>query len=186
MQQLPGSHRQQSEAKTAANLKNGANLKAIPPSTVTAEKTTTAKTADIVETHTHNDSRPVYLPLPLTTDLFPNALFFIRKYTGGSKSAAKNSTGVFIELHTFHLGTLWVALEVLSANSLAVRFAAENQAARQKVEQILPELKEELKQAGYSRAALHCFVNSKVRCCQDIDPAAGGAQLTVNLMDCEV
>ena len=180
MQQLPENHRQQNETKNAADLKT------MPPRTFAAEKTTAAKTADFAEPRVHNDSRPIYLPLPLTTDLFPNAQFFIRKYTGSSKPAAKNSTGVFIELHTFHLGTLWVGLELSAGSRLAVRFIAENQAARQAVEQILPELRGELMQAGYSSTALHCFVNSKVRCCQDIDPAAAGAKAVFNLMDCEV
>nr|WP_238480688.1 flagellar hook-length control protein FliK [Desulforadius tongensis] len=128
----------------------------------------------------------LYIPLPLKSDCFKSALFFIRQYKEKKAGPSSDRSGVFIKLETSNLGLLWIGLFSVPGKGIVVRFIAENQSTRQAINDILPAVKAELKKSGYREAAVSCLVQPNVSRCQDIDPAAANAGVIKSLVDWEV
>lgn len=129
----------------------------------------------------------VYFPLPVKSDIFKSALFFIRRHLG--ENSEKNSDGreaVFIRLDTANLGMLWITMESKNNKGLVVRFYAEHQAAQQWVEDILPRIKEDLEQMGYGSVTTGCKLQPNIMSCQDIDNLSGFSVIGSMLLDREV
>lgn len=125
------------------------------------------------------------MPLPLSTDLFKNAMLYVRQYIGCADKQSKNRPAVFIELETQNLARLWIGLELVQPNSLVIRIVVEKDTVHQTVKQTLPTIKKELIDCGYNNVTILSFVKPNVRCCQDIDPAADSAEVIAGLLDWE-
>ncbi len=104
------------------------------------------------------------MPLPLSTDLFKNAMLYVRQYIGCADKQSKNRPAVFIELETQNLARLWIGLELVQPNSLVIRIVVEKDTVHQTVKQTLPTIKKELIDCGYNNVTILSFVKPNVRC----------------------
>ncbi|MTI80776.1 MAG: hypothetical protein FH758_07825 [Firmicutes bacterium] len=145
------------------------------------------KEADTQQMRPSLQNEILYLPLPLKSDYFKSALFYLRKYSENkSKDSENESSGLFIKLDTYNLGILWVALFSVPTGGLVVRFFADSQPVSEAINGILPEVTNDLKSAGYKEVAAYSHVQPNIRQCQDIDPAAANAEVIKSLLDWEV
>ncbi len=97
---------------------------------------------------------PAFIPLPLRTDLFPEARFFARH--GEEKEGAgvdRETEEVFICLITENLGRIWVGIAVRN-DLLSVKYFTGREDLNQVLRQNFPTLREELKSIGFSRVSL--------------------------------
>lgn len=127
-----------------------------------------------------------YLPLPLKCEVFKDALFFVRHYHGDKAKQQSGNTAFFIKLDTGNLGILWISLESVVNRGLVVRLVAESEDTRQKINEIIPHIKDDLEKLGYSNVAALCSVQPNVRHCQDIDHGATGLAVNNSLLDWQV
>lgn len=127
-----------------------------------------------------------YLPLPLKSEYYKNALFFVRHLGDGQPGDKEQNSGFFIKLATDNLGTLWIGLETVANKGLIVRMVAENEDYQEAIDAILPAVKQDLEGLDYSTIVTSCIVQPKVHHCQDIDPAAQGLQVITSIMDWRV
>ncbi|MBO8137898.1 MAG: flagellar hook-length control protein FliK [Desulfotomaculum sp.] len=144
------------------------------------------KEPDLQHSRHSSPSELVYLPLPLKCDYFKSALFYIRQYSKKADENTPENTGLFMKLDTQNLGILWLALFSVPDKGLVVRFIVDNQSICRDILDNLPELKAELKKAGYNEVVTSCLVQPNVRRCEDIDPAAANAEVIKSLIDWEV
>ncbi|MCD5406995.1 MAG: flagellar hook-length control protein FliK [Desulfotomaculum sp.] len=141
------------------------------------------KSGEAVSARPQTAAEIFYLPLPLKSDLFKSASFFLRQYQGNESNHLNNNPKVFLKIATANLGLLWIGIESNTKQSLSVRIFTENSATRQAVNQALPGMETVLKQSGYSNINTNCRVQPDVQHCQHIDPTVTDAAVIKSLLD---
>ena len=127
-----------------------------------------------------------YLPLPLKSEHFRNALFFVRHFSGKQQGQKEENSGFFIKLDTNNLGILWIGLETVNNKGLIVRVVTEREEYQQAIKSILPGIRQDLEGLDYGSIVTSCVVQPNVRHCQDIDPEAHGLTVVTSMMDWQV
>ena len=185
LQHVPQQPQKQTAGKIMSNQPAIENINKTPvlPPTVNV---TPAKEGAVTSARPQVTAEVFYLPLPLKSDFFKSASFFLRQYQGGKNNDAGNNPGVFIKIDTFNLGLLWIGIESNPNRELTVRFFAENDHAGQTINEVLPGVKSTLKQSGYSNIVTTCRVQPNVQHCQNIDPLATDSEVIKSLLDWEV
>lgn len=99
--------------------------------------------------------QPVFTPLPLRSELYPEARFFARLEDREEASAAGGEpvAEVFIHVVTGHLGHIWINL-VKRQNYLSVKYFTDNEAASRILRDNFPPVREDLKAIGFQEVSL--------------------------------
>jgi len=102
-----------------------------------------------------NTNQPNFAPLPLRSELFPGARFFIRlddRDENGNVIHGQHSE-IFVYVETDHMGPIWVSLAWIN-NSLSVKYYTENEETSKILKESFPEMRGDLIETGFHEIAL--------------------------------
>lgn len=112
-----------------------------------------------VETkQTEEQSAPplAFTPLPLRSDLFPEARFFARlgQEKAGTATPGDQASEIFICLITENLGRVWVGLSCRKDEFLSVQYFTDNKPASRVLKENFPLIRADLKAIGFAEISL--------------------------------
>jgi hypothetical protein len=126
---------------------------------------------------------PEFLPLPIKSDLYEQAGFFIKNNKEENSSVDSQQKEVFIRLNTENIGLLWISLAG-TEDSLKLILYTEKESYTLMFQEVMPLLLDELKQLGYNKVTANAVTRQGIKSCAEISNSKNPSQLY--LIDLEV
>jgi len=101
-------------------------------------------------------NQPAFTPLPLRSELYPEARFFARldeRNASDSTTANKTATEIFVYIDTDNMGQIWINLSWRN-NCLSVRYFTDNERSSEILRENFFPIRDELKEIGFQEVSL--------------------------------
>lgn len=101
--------------------------------------------------------QPAFTPLPLRSELFPNARFFAK--LGEKKASVQNAvnetaTEMFIHIDLENMGSIWITLSLNNNAQLSVKYFTDNEGASKTIRKNFTSIKDDLQEIGFQNVFL--------------------------------
>ncbi|NTW04814.1 MAG: flagellar hook-length control protein FliK [Peptococcaceae bacterium] len=126
---------------------------------------------------------PEFLPLPIKSDLYEQADFFVKNNTDENRNSDAQQKEIFIRLNTENIGLLWISLAG-AEDSLKIILYTERESYTIMFQEVMPFLVDELQQLGYNKVTVNAVTRQGIKSCAEISSSKNPSQLY--LIDMEV
>jgi len=95
-----------------------------------------------------------FVPLPMRSDLFPEARFFARldERDGENRTGGAEKTEIFVYVETDSLGSIWVSMSWIN-HSLSIRYYTENNDSSKTIREDFAVIKKDLIELGFKEVS---------------------------------